>query len=103
MAKKTKDDPWIICPTCEGEGKTVNPNIDAHGLTGEDFAEDPDFAEDYFSGVYDIQCRCCDGAGKVRQSAIKRMRQAADDRRLRAMEDADWESYSVAGDWRYGY
>ena len=58
-------DKWMICPVCEGEGKHVNPNIDAHGLTADDFAEDPDFAEAYMGGVYDVPCRNCGGSGKV--------------------------------------
>ncbi len=52
---------WEVCGTCEGKGSHVNPGIDAHGLSREDFDEDPDFAEDYFSGRYDVQCNECDG------------------------------------------
>jgi hypothetical protein len=50
-----------VCPACEGRGKYVNPSIDAHGLSREDFDEDPDFRESYFSGDYDIDCRLCFG------------------------------------------
>lgn len=50
-----------VCPTCDGKGKHVNPNIDDNGLGAEDFAEDPDFAEDYFSGVHDVTCYDCGG------------------------------------------
>jgi len=52
---------WEVCPTCDGRGCHVNPSIDAHGLTAEDFAEDPDFAEDYLRGKYDIHCSECRG------------------------------------------
>ena len=51
----------IICPRCDGEGKHVNPNIDGNGLSQEDFAEDPDFAESYFTGLYDVSCEECGG------------------------------------------
>ena len=51
----------IVCPQCDGTGKHVNPSIDGHGLTSEDFAEDPDFAESYFSGAYDVRCELCNG------------------------------------------
>lgn len=95
-------DPWIICPVCQGEGKTVNPSIDAHGLTAEDFQEDPDFSEQYLAGSFDIRCRSCSGAGKIRESRIEDLHQAAADRRLAAMEDGDFESYRVAGDLRWG-
>lgn len=56
---------WEICPLCEGHGKHVNPSIDASGLTSEDFAEDPDFADDYMSGAYDVTCNQCHGRGSV--------------------------------------
>lgn len=57
---------WIpvkyeICGTCDGKGKHVNPSIDGQGLSAEDFDRDPDFAEDYFSGMYDVRCNECDG------------------------------------------
>lgn len=50
-----------VCPDCEGKGKYVNPAIDSHGLSSEDFEEDPDFREDYFGGMYDVTCRSCCG------------------------------------------
>ena len=56
---------WEVCPLCNGEGKHVNPSIDCNGLTAEDFDEDPDFAEDYMSGMYDVQCRQCGGRTTV--------------------------------------
>lgn len=93
---------YQVCPVCNGEGKTVNPSIDAHGLTAEDFYEDPDFAEDYKSGVYDIVCNGCHGQRVVTQQRIKELQQNAEDRRLAARENGDWESYSTAHDWRFG-
>ena len=54
-----------ICPVCGGRGKYVNPSIDAHGLTSEDFDEDPDFAESYFRGDYDVRCALCQGVRVV--------------------------------------
>ena len=54
-----------VCPLCNGRGKYVNPSIDAHGLSREDFDEDPDFAEGYFSGVYDVRCELCQGENVV--------------------------------------
>lgn len=52
---------YAVCPTCRGKGRHVNPSIDAHGLSREDFAADPDFAEDYFSGAHDVECYGCGG------------------------------------------
>lgn len=52
---------WEVCGTCGGRGKVVNPSIDAHGITADEFYDDPDFAEDYHRGVYDIPCPECHG------------------------------------------
>lgn len=96
--------PWMICPMCEGEGTHVNPSIDSHGLTREDFDEDPDFAEGYRKGDYDVACVGCGGSGKIREDAwqarSKRLGEAAADRRLAAQEDGCWES--GIEDWRHG-
>lgn len=50
-----------VCGTCEGRGRHVNPSIDGHGLTAEDFADDPDFAENYFRCTCDVPCYECHG------------------------------------------
>jgi hypothetical protein len=51
---------YVVCQTCNGLGKHVNPDIDSNGLTRDDFDRDPDFMEDYFSGKYDVDCyECC--------------------------------------------
>jgi hypothetical protein len=52
---------YEVCDLCDGKGTTVNPAIDHYGITNEDFDEDPDFRENYFSGVYDVACRRCEG------------------------------------------
>lgn len=62
-----------VCHTCEGKGTTVNPAIDGHGISSEEFAEDPDFAEAYFRGDYDVQCRTCGGRNVVPEVDWSRM------------------------------
>jgi hypothetical protein len=91
---------WLVCPVCKGEGKTVNPAIDSHGLTAEDFQEDPDFAGEYLRGTYDITCNGCDGRRVVTQDRIDDLQQNAEDRMLAAREDGHWES--GLSDWRWG-
>ncbi len=87
---------WKICSMCEGEGKYVNPSIDAGGLSAEDFAEDPDFMEDYFSGVFDVRCSECRGSGKIlikdEEAFYERAAQEADERELAMMESGNFES-----------
>lgn len=56
---------WGLCPECEGRGTVVAPGIDDQGLTHEDLASDPDFAEDYFRGRYDVTCPECRGRTTV--------------------------------------
>ena len=56
---------WEVCGLCNGRGSHVNPSIDCNGLTREDFAEDPDFAEAYWSGAYDQTCNECGGRTTV--------------------------------------
>jgi hypothetical protein len=50
-----------VCGTCDGKGTHTDPQIDCDGLGYEDFAEDRDFEEDYFSGRYDVTCYGCGG------------------------------------------
>lgn len=64
---------WVICSVCDGNGTHVNPSIDAGGLSSDAFLEDPDFADDYFSGVHDVPCYCCKGTGKIREPDYDRM------------------------------
>ena len=52
---------YEVCDGCRGKGTHVHRGIDGNGLTPWDFAEDPDFAEDYFSGRYDVTCEDCNG------------------------------------------
>ena len=51
----------IVCTRCDGSGFHVNPSIDGHGLSSDDFDQDPDFREAYFSGQYDVECYECKG------------------------------------------
>lgn len=57
------DIPWRyqVCGTCEGRGTHVNPSVDSQGISEEEFAEDPDFRENYMSGMYDVTCGECGG------------------------------------------
>lgn len=50
-----------VCDLCRGRGHHVNPSIDAHGISGEEFDADPDFREQYLSGVFDVPCYACHG------------------------------------------
>lgn len=52
----------IVCPTCDGSGAQ---DVFENGVPNEFFDEDPDFAEDYRSGMYDRPCGECHGRNVV--------------------------------------
>lgn len=78
---------WVICDTCSGDGTHVNPSIDAGGLCAEDFHDDPDFADNYMSGMYDVQCYTCSGSGKVREVDLDQLSDELRDAYERQLED----------------
>jgi len=49
----------VVCPRCNGNGVHDHEAF-SNGLTSEDLS-DPDFREDYISGVYDVTCTECAG------------------------------------------
>lgn len=86
----------IVCPRCDGTGTHVNPNIDGHGISPDEFNQDPDFKEAYFRGDYDVTCEECHGRNVVEvvdwEALTPKMQE-----RLQRYEDAEsqayWESY----------
>ena len=93
---------YEVCGTCDGRGSHVNPSIDSHGLSREDFDDDPDFAEDYMSGRYDVPCAECGGkrvaimldedrASEAQRNAVAEFfQEQAADRQTRRMECGGW-------------
>jgi len=58
---------WEICDRCDGEGQHVNPNVDGHGISAEEWEQDWDeeSREGYFRGDYDVPCEARCNGGKV--------------------------------------
>ena len=53
---------YEVCETCDGKGTHVNPSIDSHGITFDEWNDwDEDDREGYFSGRYDVTCYECNG------------------------------------------
>ncbi len=53
---------FVVCDVCDGKGTHVNPSIDAHGITEDEFSSwDNEEREMYMSGAYDITCATCKG------------------------------------------
>lgn len=86
---------WEVCPVCDGRGSHVNPAIDCNGLSSEDFADDPDFEEEYFSGRYDMTCNRCGGRTTVpvvdEARLTHRQKRALTLYRARSMREAKYE------------
>lgn len=94
---------YAVCPVCLGKGTHVNPSIDCNGLSSEDFNDDPDFREDYFSGRYDQQCDTCNGDRVVLEADRDKM-----GKELLRLWDAELDERSMAEqeriyELRYGY
>lgn len=75
-----------VCPRCNGEGKHVNPNVDGHGITAEEWEQDWDdeSREMYFSGGYDVMCEECHGHNVV---------DVPDESRFSSQDKKVWEIY----------
>lgn len=84
---------YRVCPVCNGEGTYVNPAVDGNGLTQEDFDEDPDLRENYFSGMYDVQCKCCHGRRVVTKQEYTEYQERLDDHHLMMRESGIYGGY----------
>lgn len=52
----------VVCQTCEGKGKHVNPSIDAHGITSDEWDQwSHEEQQEYRDGTYDVSCYGCGG------------------------------------------
>ena len=78
----------VVCHRCEGRGTHVNPAVDGNGISAEEFAEDPDFAESYVRGDYDVQCEKCGGARVL----VEIDRDAADPEDVRRYDEYQLET-----------
>lgn len=54
---------YEVCGTCSGKGSYVNPSIDSHGITEDEWANewDDDARNDYLTGAFDVMCNACAG------------------------------------------
>lgn len=97
-----------VCPECEGSGTELYGSLKGAVFTPEDFANDPEFAEDYFGGSYDVACSKCKGLRVVPTADLTRCT-FAEKRllvQLRQAERARYESRLEAEAERkylYGY
>lgn len=73
---------YEVCGRCQGKGSHMNPAIDGHGITAEEWWGpdwDDESREMYMNGGYDVTCHRCDGhrvvlvvdKAKIEQSLLK--------------------------------
>lgn len=91
---------FIVCGRCEGRGSHVNPAIDGHGITAEEW-NGPDWDEDsregYMAGRYDVACHRCGGARVVPIADYSKMSQEEIQAWERQLQDlADLEAEEAA-------
>lgn len=92
-----------LCPCCDGDGKVVDPSIDAGGI---DFDGDDDFADAYFSGAYDMTCPECKGekvVPEINEAALDLDQKALLKAINKAQREADEEAYERANELAWGY
>lgn len=81
---------FVVCSTYNGKGKHVNPSIDAHGITAEEWDRDWSYEdrEMYLDGFYDVSCYECGGKRVVPEidskgycftTAMKEIKELIDD------------------------
>lgn len=62
--------PWMICPCCEGEGKSSAYLGDFTMSEFNEAFDDENSRAAYFRGDYDRPCNVCGGTGKIRESQM---------------------------------
>jgi hypothetical protein len=92
-----------VCELCDGRGSHVAPGVDAGGITAEDMYDDPDFAEDYFGGAYDVPCYRC--GGKRVEPVVVEERLSRDQMAIlrKIMEDCYDERRERSAEMEWGY
>lgn len=101
---------YEVCYRCDGGGTHVNPNIDGHGISAEEWHNDWDEEERelYMAGAYDVSCEECNGKRVllvVDEDAIEHASQEVKDAfesyQHQARCDAEYEA-ECAMERRYG-
>lgn len=77
---------YEVCSRCNGHG-VHDPEGFSDGFSSQDFDEDPEFAEAYWEGTYDVQCSVCHG---------EKVEAVIDEDRLSAKQREEFKDYERA-------
>lgn len=66
----TDRSPWIICPTCSGDGHHAKHLGSFTHNEFNDYFEDEEDRAAYFKGEYDRMCQTCQGLGRLREADL---------------------------------
>lgn len=97
--------PWVICPTCEGDG---HHSRHLGSYTQSEFYEafdDEESRQMYFNGGYDKTCHTCEGSGKIRANdklASERLRAERESERINETGYNDAGEFVAYPDWYKG-
>lgn len=88
----------VVCHRCDGAGVHDHPAF-SNGVDGLD---DPDFAEEYFRGTYDVRCEECDGKNVVLEVDTEALTPKMLDRLERAEASQYRYEQVAAGERKWG-
>lgn len=94
-----------VCDVCDGLGKYVNPSIDSHGISSEEWENDWDEEEkdNYLSGGYDVECSRCKGKRVVPSPDETRMEKELFIRVSKHIESVYTSALERANELEMGY
>lgn len=72
---------YEVCHECDGTGRVLCDGLRGVAFSSDEMHEDPDFAEGYFRGDYDVHCDVCKG---------KRVELAPDEEKLTKRQKLLW-------------
>jgi hypothetical protein len=93
-----------VCETCHGKGTHVNPSIDSHGITQDEWSEwDDEEREGYFSGMYDVECYECGGDRVVPCQDYDKMTKELGDKIFEHIRGLRQSAREMAHEFEMGY
>lgn len=93
-----------VCPRCNGTGSHINPSIDGHGISAEEWEHDwaDEEKEMYMNGGYDVPCYECEGLRVVPEVYKERCNKDDLARYTKALEEDAAYNHMCEMERKYG-